>query len=233
MNQLYRITYLLIVLVLCSKMSLGDEFGQIMRTGEFHGDEISAADGEEWYVLYSKDNKFFLEKTNIKLKMVEDVILDERGEKTGKEVSVNLDGDPVLLLKNFPDLTSGEIETSHNQKIYFFEQNSFDIKIGKNEYQLKMNILDSKAELILTDGSLTQNLKEFFTYKADDSINIFGDDAMPSLIWAGDLDKDNKPDFLLDMTSHYNVSEITLFLSSHASKDELVGKAAVFRTVGC
>ncbi len=55
----------------------------------------------------------------------------------------------------------------------------------------------------------------------------------PSLIWAGDLDRDGKLDFLLDATTHYNVSEPTLFLSSPAQAGEIVRPVATIHFVGC
>ena len=96
-----------------------------------------------------------------------------------------------------------------------------------------MNINDSKADLYLSDGNVYQTLKQFTGYLIDDSNYMWGDEAMPSVMWAGDLDGDDKLDLLLDLTHHYNLSEITLFLSSHASEGELVKKVAVFSTVGC
>ena len=55
----------------------------------------------------------------------------------------------------------------------------------------------------------------------------------PRVQWAGDLDGDGIYDYLIDMHTHYNVSEPTLFLSTYAQDGEVVGVVAVFRTVGC
>ena len=44
-----------------------------------------------------------------------------------------------------------------------------------------------------------------------------GDDASPTLLFAGDLDRDGKLDLIFDTTDHYNVRRPTLFLSSQAA----------------
>jgi hypothetical protein len=204
-----------------------------MTAGTFHGDEVSTMPGEEWYVLYSKEKRVFLEKASIDVEIVEDVILDEHGEKTGREVSVDIEGHPILLLNNFSNLTPGEILSSVADRIYFFEDDSIKAQLHNTEYLVGIKIYDSKADLFISNGVKKQLLKEFTINKVKNSPYMFGDDAMPSLIWAGDLDRDNKLDLLLEISEHYNVSEITLFLSSHASNGELIKKVAVFRTVGC
>lgn len=233
MNKILRLTILIIFFLLCSHINAGDQTEQILMVGIFHGDEVSAVDGEEWDVLYSRDGSFFLEKAQIKIELVEDVIIDNKGEKTGKKVSVDIEGEPVLLLKNISNITPGEVSTSINSKIYFFENDSIKAETAYDDYLIGMNIIDSKADLFISDGTVNQTLKEFTAYLTGDSYYMFGDEAMPSLIWAGDLDGDNKLDLLLDMTDHYNVSEVSLFLSSHASKGKLAKKVAVFRTAGC
>lgn len=233
MSRIFRITNLFSILFICYYIIAGNLAEEILSVGVFHSDEVSAVDGEEWDILYSKDNRFFLDKTIIQLTIVEDVVIDNPGEKTGKEISLNIDGEPVLLLKNISDLSHGEVTTSVNKQLHFFNDDPIKARTDHFEYTIRMNIFDSKAELSISDGKTTQILKKFTAYKTEESYYYFGDEASPSLIWAGDLDGDNKLDLLLDMTDHYNVSEIVLFLSSHASSGKLVKKVAAFRTVGC
>jgi hypothetical protein len=60
-----------------------------------------------------------------------------------------------------------------------------------------------------------------------------GGDALPGLVWSGDLDGDRRLDLVLDVTDHDNVSEPTLFLSTRAHQGQAVGRAAALRTTGC
>jgi hypothetical protein len=58
-------------------------------------------------------------------------------------------------------------------------------------------------------------------------------DQMCSLRWADDLDGDGRLDLYMSLSNHYNVTEHTLLLSSHAKDGQVVGVAAVWRTTGC
>ncbi len=110
-----------------------------------------------------------------------------------------------------------------------FNDMSYNISVRIDEPQKKI----SNSEVIITKDGTEQLLGEYRAFCEGDSVWYLGDDAFPSLIWAGDLDKDGKLDFLMDLTNHYNASKITLFLSSHAINEEIVRKVAVFTIVGC
>ena len=55
----------------------------------------------------------------------------------------------------------------------------------------------------------------------------------PSLLWAGDLDRDGKTDLLLNMGSDNAGRHFGLFLSSEAEAGQLVKLVAQFRFMGC
>ena len=54
------------------------------------------------------------------------------------------------------------------------------------------------------------------------------DDAYPRVIWAGDLDRDGKIDLFMNSARHYQIIEYTLFLSSAAKDEEIVGQVATW-----
>jgi hypothetical protein len=59
------------------------------------------------------------------------------------------------------------------------------------------------------------------------------DDQMITIIWAGDLDGDNKVDLIIDTSRHYNVMIPTLYLSSKATNGTMVKCVAMHKSVGC
>ena len=81
-----------------------------------------------------------------------------------------------------------------------------------------------RSDLVVTDGSRRQVL-----YSWPEGLS----DQAARLVWAGDLDRDGKLDYYLVLSSHYNLAEHTLFLSSRAKLGQIVGAAAVFKLSGC
>jgi hypothetical protein len=64
-------------------------------------------------------------------------------------------------------------------------------------------------------------------------VPAFDDNYLGSLDWAGDLDRDGKPDFYFSLYVHDNVEYQNLFLTSSAKKGKLVKKIAMWFTNGC
>ena len=84
--------------------------------------------------------------------------------------------------------------------------------------------LDGRMAVILVSGELRQQLAV-----VDPCCN----DAGPTIVWAGDLDRDDKLDLLMNLSGHYAGSVLGLFLSSAAGKGELVGQVARFAWSSC
>ena len=59
------------------------------------------------------------------------------------------------------------------------------------------------------------------------------DEQTPELLWAGDLDRDGRPDLLPELSRHYNVSDRALLLSGDAADGEMSRVVTTPRTVGC
>ena len=62
---------------------------------------------------------------------------------------------------------------------------------------------------------------------------ILGDDASPTLLFAGDIDHDGKLDLIFDTTDHYNVRRPTLFLSSQSRPGGVILDVAHYEATGC
>ncbi len=212
---------------------------KMLNTGEFHGDEVKAKSGENWLGLFRKGEEFFLRSTKINIKKVTDEFVDEKpNQKTGKEVSIKSEDQPIFLLKNAGFLKQGNIKTlfygdlensDDNVNINNKTNRTFHLngvtynlfvtsnKVGKGEY------LDKTSKLILSDGKIEQVI---YSQK-------MCDDCGWAIYWAGDLDNDGKLDLYLDLHNHYNVEQRRLFLSSQAESGKLVKEVANFRIVGC
>ncbi len=203
----------------------------LLETGQFHGDEVTAKSGSKWYGLSRTGKNFTIAPITIKVETVFDPIVDEDGERTGKRVSAGVISNPIFLLdRDFrpgskrivPTLYAGE--TPINGKFterYSLSGRSYELRLA-NGAKSKGTRLGSK--LVLSSGGRVQILADL----TDQS-----DEANWKIFWAGDLDNDGKLDLYVDLSNHYNVSDRILFLSTLAKGGKLVAIAGRFRTVGC
>lgn len=216
---------------------------KLLEVGEgFHGDQVSAKSGENWLGLFQNNGKFYLKKTKLKVSRVQDVVVDEENEKTGKSVKVENGTNSMLLLKNADFLKEGEITTlfGGNPNRNEIEENidylelrvgfNKEFTIGKEKFYLSVKKgVNKKGKKIIALILENKNIKQTLH-----SNEYFGeDDYLGTLYWAGDLDKDKKPDFYLDLYVHENMVYKNLFLSSKSERNKLVKKVAVFSITGC
>lgn len=211
---------------------------KLLETGDgFHEDQIDAKTGEIWLGLFRENGKYFLRPDKLQIRRVHDEIVDESEDiKTGKSVSTPDKAPSVFLLKNAKMLREGEVKTvffaddynemtelkNNSQKNYEFNGEKYNLivenKTNSDEY------LGKGSKLILSRGGTEQILSYLKDGCNECTWNVF---------WVGDLDRDGKLDFYFDLTSHYNVMDKKLFLSSQAEKGKLVKYVANFWTNGC
>jgi hypothetical protein len=220
---------------------------KLLEPGEgFHGEEVIGKSGEVWLGLFEENDKYFLRPTKLKITNVHDGIADElKWQKTGKNVGVSDKSSPIFLLKNADYLEKGEIATFQKGLKYSDIPEDSEVSYDKLMTSLNVGFSQSyevngvyfKLEVI---EAIDQQLKKVFAVvlSGDGKSQIVhtsydDSDGLGTLYWVGDLDKDGKPDFYMDLYVHYNVGNQTLFLSSKAGENELIRQVAVFWTTGC
>jgi hypothetical protein len=217
--------------------------GRLLETGEFHGNEVKARSGEQWLGLYVTGKRSFLRLSTIRIDPVEDPVVDPETDKwTGKRVSIsNRTSGPVFLVRGIERLKQGNVTTLYDglggyRGEGLKPEDVVTLKLNRADYQLLLKgrqvpVPYSKSETRLHNARLV--LKVGKSEQTLYSLKDKPEDAIWTLIWAGDLDQDGKLDLYLDLAWHYNISQRTLFLSSHAEKGKLVKKVAEFVTSGC
>lgn len=189
----------------------------LIMTGSFHGDEMHARDGERWLGLFRNGNAYAWRHTNIRVEREHDEIVDAPGENTGKRVSVP--GNAVILIRGMDKLANAKVRAAS------WPGSDVNITVPGNEIKVGDSVLrHDSGRLILRQGSTKQVLY---------ACGAECDEPNWTLEWAGDMDGDGRLDLLVNASSHYNVTEMRLLLSSHARLGELVREVAVFRTTGC
>ena len=103
------------------------------------------------------------------------------------------------------------------------------LQFGRRRYE----VLVSTGE----EGGLQRSRVRLRSGNREQVLISVGGDAIDlnwSLLWAGDLDGDQKLDLYMNLATHYALTEKVLFLSSRARGSEIVGRAGSFATnCGC
>ena len=208
---------------------------QLLQVGAFHGDEVSAESGEVWLGLYSTPDGYALIPSRITVETVYDPFVDNAGEKTGKVVSVEVQTPPLFLIKGLNAPKRESIKTLSTEQTVLSPGKSLNLRLGDEnvshliaygEGDVGPNGFTSleNYSLELSNGQVSQ---ELLAYRSTNG-------AIPTLLWAGDLDGDNKLDLVINATPHYTVSSAPmLFLSSMAKDGNLLQKVAIFIATGC
>ena len=236
-----RVVFAMLVLS-CVLLVGADEGNRIdlLRTGSFHGDEVPFRSGETWMALVQSPSHCRLEPVRVLITPVQDLVLDVGEQKTGRAVAIEPNLDAIVLLRGSSAFKPSVVPTvANNREVSLGEVASLTFEDMRYDYVLRHGegtVVEGRKKYICSLSVETrlakQELAKYTAYEAHGEIQ-FAAEEPPLIIWAGDLDGDKKLDLLLQTADHYNVSELSLFLSSHAEGDEVMHRVAVFQTVGC
>ncbi len=218
---------------LCSHAGIPGEQIQIMQTGQYHGDEIAARFGvaKSWLALIVSNQQANLVPSSPHISRVFDPVVDEEESKvsySGKLVE-DSQHDPILLVKA-SWLKPGPIvqaKLTENRQGFTWNDKHFKMVRLCEDASSKDSLL--QCRVILSDGKSQQ-----FIIDTAEPNNGYSDEfaSTAEITWAGDLDRDGKPDFIL-FNAHYNGENTQLFLSSKAETKQLVKSVARVYRVGC
>jgi hypothetical protein len=228
---------------------------QILQVGSFHGDEVWARSGESWLGLFKSDDGWELRDTIVYVERVYDAIADSKAtQASGKLVSIDETDPPLFFVRGVAGLKEGRVETvasasemyvGNNCGVAFYPGMSRRFSLGKRFYTVqasgqgeltkavgeaqyqRMLLKNYRIQVSVREGRLVDRGELFVSEFIDD------DAGAPGILWAGDLDRDGALDLLLSTSTHYNVSAMTLYLSSFSGSGLLPAKVAHFSSAGC
>lgn len=205
--------------------------------------------GGDWWGIFPEGDGYTLQPTRVRVEAVVNPLADGDTRKTATQVTVPGYDRGIPLLRGLMSAAAGPLDAIKPAKNWRYLAPGDTIKLPPEgeDAGVEMKIVAEGKEtakesgpseatvlkgyqlrLIRTSGSKQQSqllaaLPEF---------QRLPNDPCPSLLWAGDLDRDGKVDLLYDLSSFYIVNKLALFLSSAAKDGELVGLVARWNAVG-
>lgn len=167
--------------------------------------------------LFKVNGKYYLKPTKVKIKST----IDECSNDSIFSINAKEKGECLYFFWGFdkhPRTALNVVPIRADQR-YIMPKDVFEFKFNNQQYAFT-------AEGDVTDNSV-KNYKLFYVDKKTDSKQLLVneellEDSQIEILFIGDLDGDNKPDFIINAPPHYEARNILLFMSSAAENGELV-----------
>jgi hypothetical protein len=193
---------------------------------------------KEWFEIYkdTKTNQWQIDKAELKISY-------GRDECVGEDVMIirSNQENPVMFFTPFDGLSKNPTKILENKALLPERNVKFNFKgieyqflpmgtcLDENEQMMTASDVKAKKEEDLIDNTKISgyrlsfgavgNMKEIVV---KESIEY----STPRVIWAGDLNNDNLPDFILDLPDFYESRHLFFFLSDKYDKEKSLKKAA-------
>jgi len=183
---------------------------------------------EAWLELHQKEEKYYIAKADYTIERGED-------ECTGYATKTIKSKNKTLLFIKHPNLKIGQVYASYfdKDKICPNEKMSFN-------YKDIIYIINAEGDVVSDEEVHTDNGLERYcvveNYKLYISTNEKNEslfleqksfnDTFTKLLFVGDIDSDEKLDFIFESNRHYEQERVFLYLSSEADKSEIIKKVA-------
>ena len=205
----------------------------ILEPGTYPAGAVRVEDGELWLGLFDKGDGFELAGVQVSVETVEEPGRSS-GERSGLKVEVIGRDRPVLLVRDPSGLLEeGSVSTLFHGWRLLATGEAVLFSLDLEEYRLVVAqqtwLRGGNAEEFVAMILETEERQQLlYSIPARD---VRREELTWSLLWAGDLDHDNRLDFYVNVGDR-GVSERHLFLSSLAAPRTLVGQAGIFRAPG-
>jgi hypothetical protein len=183
--------------------------------------------GRPWFALHRTPAGDRLDPVSVGLTVVEDAC---RGRDTVVTVSGLSAQANVRFLVQWDRLKAGPVQTAWAEPRFLYPGQEQPIQLAADRwfrlsaYGLAEPGLIYNYRLVLSSGETDQRVAQ---------LNVVSMDGPPTVVWAGDLDRDGRLDLLADLTTDYVGHEYVLYVSSLASAGNLVAEGTRLGVPGC
>lgn len=219
-----------------------ERFFDIHNTnGLFRKSETVAKNGEAWLVMFERNGKYQIQRSRARITQLRSVSYP--GDETDARVRFPGNGRPVLAFRDIKNIKPGPVDTVYLSPTWE-EINRRNLPIGPMEtgFKRKLDLNGKWYTLRVSTGLTTDKKKIGVLVLEQDSVeqviarNYFeagSGTIIGDLLWAGDIDGDEKLDLYFDNYSDKGGFSGGLYLSSHADEGELLKLVALFGYAGC
>ncbi|WP_111599425.1 hypothetical protein [Chitinophaga skermanii] len=193
----------------------------------FHEDEFESSWADTPYVgIYKQGKKMYLDTTRIYAHPVRDELRDffrDGHIKSAWRVTASKKEPSIVLMPVTVTMKRGEMEYVDltEEETQCLPGDSVQFMFHDKKYTLK-------AQLIAKQLHAEPNYQLSIHYEKDDEqhtqvlINDFTYEECNRIYFAGDIDNDALPDFLINTSNVFNTTVLTLYLSSAAEGKDLL-----------
>lgn len=225
---------------------------EIHGFGDLFSSQVKAKSGEEWFGVIKAGDSSTLVKGELKIeRIIEEGESDEESrvrmhfKTVEKTFTWSDEGAPRFLVRG-KSLKPGQLETraasssqEESRPLWLGLTHSFQPLKPWNA-AIREPWLRLYATGSISESGDPQDLITTYCLHlalAEKSQKLICNPALatqpPTLVWAGDLDRDGKLDLVVDASGHEASTLLNLFISSSVKRDEIVKLVSSFQSSGC
>lgn len=231
---------IVIIVLMCATAVIGNDLGntyKILLPGVFDRSNIGSIDSLGWYGLFKTDSGHVLESVEIRTKSCPAPYSSQPGDTTGVSITVDHPLKPLFLVQCPREFEPGLVTTHFSGDKWINPGQLIMLgECGLSAFgQLTDEGFRSPREPLVLDYQV--KLFKYPLWYGQRQVLVEHDRACaedtPSIIWAGDLDRDGQVDLFLDILNHYAGRHYALYLSCEADAGDLVKLVADLFIHGC
>ena len=223
-------------------VSTAEKFSaKIIREGFYHSDEVwDDITKDTWVGIFINNDGYYLKKCLLKTtRCIDDTMEEDSTEKTGWNINTTEKDSSILLISGLSNLQTGRISTLNLSQKQLLPNESMRVQFLGKTYRLYATGIKQQDKNNPTEYQISNYKLYISTIKKGQQITTLlvkegsFDDAMITILFGGDIDKDGFLDLLIDTSNHYNAESPTLFLSSLNDDKTILKAVANHVRVGC